>query len=342
MWRQQIRVPGILQRIAFAYGTVGLVVLLVPTATTAADPAAGRLGRHLTTFREQGWRWLAVLLIWTIYFVIMRGVTVPNWRYRATHAGGLVGPELEVTCGVRGDLSPKCSALRWLDQQVLGFNHMCAFAHLSRAGLGGWVSALGNVRYPPPFTRHKHTLAPLPPPRFHNGKFRELPACSACSPDACPKPLQCPPGTVPAECPGPVFVANCSMVPGGCAEEWCYGRLDPEGILSSIAVVVTTFIGFHFGMVLQRFDRHTDRLGHWAMCSATLLVLGVVLSAAWPFNKQQWSPSYLLLTAGTCGATLTLCYTVLDTPSARANPYSSGCSAGYWLRRAAAALFRCV
>ena len=43
-------------------------------------------------------------------------------------------------------------------------------------------------------------------------------------------------------------------IPPGEAPAWCFVPLDPEGILSSVPGVLTTFIGFHFGNVLIEYS----------------------------------------------------------------------------------------
>ena len=50
----------------------------------------------------------------------------------------------------------------------------------------------------------------------------------------------------------PVF--NDCPKPVGQAPPWCFVPQDPEGILSSLPGVLTTFIGFHFGNVLIQYE----------------------------------------------------------------------------------------
>ena len=55
-------------------------------------------------------------------------------------------------------------------------------------------------------------------------------------------------------------------------------------------------------------------LVHYAAFSTLLLVAGALVDRfAWRMNKQLWSTSYLLFTAGATGATLALAYAAVDT-----------------------------
>ncbi|RZC59953.1 hypothetical protein C5167_021706 [Papaver somniferum] len=58
---------------------------------------------------------------------------------------------------------------------------------------------------------------------------------------------------------------------------WCQGPFEPEGLLSSIAAILTTIIGVHFGHVLIQLKGHSDRLKHWVGMGLSLLTLGLVL-----------------------------------------------------------------
>ena len=50
-----------------------------------------------------------------------------------------------------------------------------------------------------------------------------------------------------SQCQNYTTYSNC---PNPDAPAWCFVPMDPEGILSSIPAVLTTFIGMHFGNVL--------------------------------------------------------------------------------------------
>eukprot|EP01050_Picozoa_sp_SAG11_P024550 SAG11_NODE_5259_length_1613_cov_1.505945_2_plen_191_part_01 len=109
---------------------------------------------------------------------------------------------------------------------------------------------------------------------------------------------------------------------------FCHARLDPEGGLSSVPTILTTWLGLHFGLVLvhgpsnrathasgyQRNAAMTAvlevqrKLRHLGLFSTGLFVLGWLITPFWKMNKQLWSPSYLFFTAGSwCAARLRAC-----------------------------------
>jgi predicted acyltransferase len=76
---------------------------------------------------------------------------------------------------------------------------------------------------------------------------------------------------------------------------WAY---DPEGLLSSVASVSTALVGW---LVARWTVRRPPQLRTAGWLLATGALVGVVaweLSSVVPYNKQLWSPSFALLTAG--------------------------------------------
>lgn len=177
---------------------------------------------------------------------------------------------------------------------------------------------------------------------YNSGEFVRTSYCSSCPPSFCPKPFRCPVGQ---KCPTntsrhrfsflpPSAAGNCSTSDGSgmCAADWCGARLDPEGTLSSMPTIVTTYIGYahfsarhpcllslvshhryHFGMILQHFPSPEDRLKQWVPQALVLLVSGCIVQAAWwPASKQLWSPAYTLVMAGANGIFLAVFYCLLD------------------------------
>src|SRR5690606_17694176 len=73
------------------------------------------------------------------------------------------------------------------------------------------------------------------------------------------------------------------------------------------------FIGLAFGLILVHHTGHKGRLVRWSVISAVLIVAGVALNfAGFPFNKNLYSTSYLLLTAGFGGGLLSVVYAIVD------------------------------
>lgn len=82
---------------------------------------------------------------------------------------------------------------------------------------------------------------------------------------------------------------------------------DPEGLLSTLPAIATTLLGLRTGDWLRR-DR-PRRL--W---SASFIALGAgALWSLWlPFNKNLWTPSYVLWTGGWAMLALAVCHYLID------------------------------
>lgn len=89
-------------------------------------------------------------------------------------------------------------------------------------------------------------------------------------------------------------------------------NFDPEGILSTLAALVTTLLGTLAGDWLQIF--RSKRLNTFGLFSAgiVLTALGLWLHRFFPINKQLWTSTYVLFTAGAALLVLGLCYGLVD------------------------------
>lgn len=68
---------------------------------------------------------------------------------------------------------------------------------------------------------------------------------------------------------------------------------DPEGLLSTLPALATTLLGLRAGCWLRR-----ERLKALLVGGVVLLALGALWSPWLPFNKNLWTPSFVLWTAG--------------------------------------------
>ncbi len=84
---------------------------------------------------------------------------------------------------------------------------------------------------------------------------------------------------------------------------------DPEGLLSTLPAAATALAGVFAGERLAR-DRR-DAAGISVMAAA-LVVAGLLMSVWMPVNKQLWTPSYAVLTAGIALFSLTACLWLVD------------------------------
>ena len=271
-----MRIPGILQRIAWSYCVVAMMKMWLPVYTTNGFVRQGSwtdtAQNTSALFSHYALHWAVAFTFFAIYLVIMLFVTVPTWEYNIPgHVDDDNPPDCVVSwhnatqkqqqvctsdwvpevvirteCDVHGDLTPKCSATRMVDVWLLGYHHM-------------WQDSF----------------------------IDDSPWC------------------VPADAGG-------DLKPGEEPPTWCKSPLDPEGVLSSIPTVLTTWLGLHYGLVLTHFSNVRYRLKHWAVLSTVLFALGWVISPFWAMNKQLWSPAYLFFMAGSCGYLLIALYLVYD------------------------------
>jgi predicted acyltransferase len=84
------------------------------------------------------------------------------------------------------------------------------------------------------------------------------------------------------------------------AHTWRYspGPGDPEGILSTLPAIVTALFGIFCGELLRRAWPLPAKLWRMAAAGAVLTAAGLLLSPFFPLNKNLWSPTYVLFTAG--------------------------------------------
>ena len=120
---------------------------------------------------------------------------------------------------------------------------------------------------------------------------------------------------------GDAFIAG-NFQPGVNLQGWfdrhfVPGRLyektwDPEGLLSTPTAIGTGILGMLAGHLLVRgTDRH--RQSHYLLVSGFFgMVMGLVWDWFFPFNKNLWSSSFVLYTAGLAGMTLGALIWLLD------------------------------
>ncbi|MGB3393922.1 MAG: heparan-alpha-glucosaminide N-acetyltransferase domain-containing protein [Stenotrophomonas sp.] len=82
---------------------------------------------------------------------------------------------------------------------------------------------------------------------------------------------------------------------------------DPEGLLSTLGALVSTLIGLHAGRVLR-----SGRPLRLLAAAIALLVAGGMWAQWLPINKNLWTPSYVLWTAGWAYSALWLAHRLVD------------------------------
>ena len=87
---------------------------------------------------------------------------------------------------------------------------------------------------------------------------------------------------------------------------------DPEGLMSTLPAVATVLLGVFAGRWLRSGRSPSDRLVGMFVAGNVLLVLGLVWSEAFPINKNLWTSSYVLFTAGMALHFLAMCHWAVD------------------------------
>ncbi|KQN95783.1 hypothetical protein ASF01_15520 [Stenotrophomonas sp. Leaf70] len=82
---------------------------------------------------------------------------------------------------------------------------------------------------------------------------------------------------------------------------------DPEGLLSTLGALASTLIGLRAGALLR-----SGRPALLLLAAAVLLALGALWAMWQPLNKNLWTPSYVLWTAGWALAALWLAHLLID------------------------------
>ncbi|KAG6769762.1 hypothetical protein POTOM_025423 [Populus tomentosa] len=98
------------------------------------------------------------------------------------------------------------------------------------------------------------------------------------------------------------------------APSWCRAPFEPEGLLSSISVILSGTIGIHYGHVLIHLKGHAERLKQWVPMGYILLIVAIILhfTDAIPINKQLYSFRYVCFTAGAAGIVFSGFYVLID------------------------------
>ncbi|OMO90363.1 hypothetical protein CCACVL1_07399 [Corchorus capsularis] len=113
----QMRLMGILQRIAIAY----LVAAICEIWLKDDDHVTS----ELTLLRKYRYQWVVALVLTIIYISLLYGLFVPDWEYQLPMATSSSAPRIfSVKCGVRGDTGPACNVVGMIDRKILGIQHL--------------------------------------------------------------------------------------------------------------------------------------------------------------------------------------------------------------------------
>ncbi len=87
---------------------------------------------------------------------------------------------------------------------------------------------------------------------------------------------------------------------------------DPEGILSTIPAVGTAMLGVMAGRWINTQRPLIDRIAGLFGAGSLAMVLGLMWNWVFPINKNLWTSSYVLFTAGMACVVLATCLWIID------------------------------
>jgi len=87
---------------------------------------------------------------------------------------------------------------------------------------------------------------------------------------------------------------------------------DPEGLLSTIPALATTLLGTVAGLWLGSAATPQRKVAGLLAAGAAGLVIGQIWDVAFPINKNLWTSSYVMFTAGGAAVLLAACYWLID------------------------------
>ena len=90
------------------------------------------------------------------------------------------------------------------------------------------------------------------------------------------------------------------------------GTWDPEGLLSTFPAIATCLLGIFCGERLRCGRPGRQLAGEMWIAGAAMVALGLAWDVVFPINKNLWTSSYVVFTAGTALLVLGTMYWILD------------------------------
>ncbi len=87
---------------------------------------------------------------------------------------------------------------------------------------------------------------------------------------------------------------------------------DPEGLLSTLPAIATALLGGLAGTWMRSDRAPLDKVAGLFVLGSAGVVLGLAWGELFPINKNLWTSSYVLFTAGLAAHFLALCYYLID------------------------------
>jgi predicted acyltransferase len=99
----------------------------------------------------------------------------------------------------------------------------------------------------------------------------------------------------------------------GTGHLWIWSRTwDPEGLLSTLPAVATLLLGVFAGEWLRSGGTRLEKTIGLFAAGAVGIVVGLAWHPLFPINKNLWTSSYVVFTAGMACQTLAFCYWLID------------------------------
>ena len=92
---------------------------------------------------------------------------------------------------------------------------------------------------------------------------------------------------------------------------------DPEGILSTVPAIATAMLGGFAALWIGSNRRLSERVAGLFAGGSLAMVAGLIWNWVFPINKNLWSSSYVLFTAGMGAVTLATCLWLIDIQNLR-------------------------
>jgi predicted acyltransferase len=94
---------------------------------------------------------------------------------------------------------------------------------------------------------------------------------------------------------------------------WRGGYTDPEGIVSTMGAILTTYMGCEYSLIMGRYKHQPKQLVlRWLGVSLVFGALVYPMTLLMPLNKKLYSSSFILIVVAISGACLTFFYCVVD------------------------------
>jgi len=87
---------------------------------------------------------------------------------------------------------------------------------------------------------------------------------------------------------------------------------DPEGLLSTVPAISTTLFGIVAGLWLGSSEAPGRKATGLLAAGVAALAAGQLWNVVFPINKNLWTSSYVMFTAGAASLLLAFCYRIID------------------------------